>query len=300
MSKRQKVSVVISAYNEARRIEKCLRSVSWADEIVVVDNTSVDKTAEKAKKHGAIVFTRPNNPMLNVNKNYGFAKAKGPWILNLDADEQVTPELTKEILKILETSSDKQSVVGYRIPRKNIIFGKWIQHAGWYPDYNLRLFQKEKGTFAEKHVHEQIEIEGERGKLECPILHDNYHSVSQFVNKMNAYTDNEAENVLKNGYTFSGLDAIRYPKEEFFRRYFAQDGYKDGFHGFVLSLAMSMYHFVLFLKLWEHTKFQDPPETSKSLEKEISKSYREYLHWLNQTGQQTLSFFRRALIKLGL
>ena len=144
-----KLSVVISAYNEERMIEDCLKSARFADEIILVDNQSTDKTTEIAKRYTNKIFFRTNNPlMLNLNKNFGFTKATGDWILSLDADERVSKELKEEINNIIHQSSaisHQQS--GYLIPRKNIIFGKWIQHGLWYPDDQLRLLRKGKGKF---------------------------------------------------------------------------------------------------------------------------------------------------------
>ena len=190
------ISVVISAFNEEEKIKDCLESVKdLADEIVFVDNESSDKTIEIAKKYTNKIFSRPNNPMLNVNKNFGFTKASGDWILSLDADERVTPELNKEIKDIFRgrhpgersdsriskgfwtSQNDKSNIDGYWIPRKNIIFGKWIQHSIWWPDYQLRLFKREKGKFPEKHVHEYISVDGEAAKMKEPMVHENYKTI---------------------------------------------------------------------------------------------------------------------------
>src|SRR3989344_5797566 len=135
-----KLSVAISAFNEERKIEDCLKSVSFADEIIFVDNSSTDQTLKIAKKYTLKVFTRENNLMLNVNKNFGFSKASEEWILSLDADERITDELKKEIKSIIK--NNKKDVNGFWIPRKNKIFGKWMEHTGWYPDYQLRLLKK--------------------------------------------------------------------------------------------------------------------------------------------------------------
>src|SRR3989344_1081897 len=169
-----KLSVVISAYNEEKNIKDCIDSLrDLADEIIVVDNSSTDKTAEIAKKLGANIFTQENDPSrIDLQKNFGFSKATCDWILSLDADERVTPELTSEIKSNIQHPTS--NIQGYEIPRKNIIFGKWIEHTGWYPDYQLRLFKKGKGKFEEKHVHEMIKLEGEPGKLVSPIIHYNY------------------------------------------------------------------------------------------------------------------------------
>jgi glycosyltransferase involved in cell wall biosynthesis len=272
-----KVSVVISAFNEEKKIEECISSVKKiAAEIIVVDNTSADDTASIAKKNGAIVFTRANNPMLNVNKNYGFTKATNSGILCLDADERVTHELSQEI----EHLDNESTVNGYFIPRKNIIFGKWIEHTGWYPDPQLRLFKKDKGKFEEKHVHEFLRVEGATAQLENPMLHLNYENISQFLNKMvKTYTVSEAENLLSNGYAYKSIDAVKMPLSEFITRYFAKQGYRDGMHGLILSLLQAFYHFVVFLRLWEANNYPEDKNTHKILIEGQKMIGREFRYW---------------------
>lgn len=251
-----KISVVVSAFNEQEMIEDCLKSAEIvADEIIVVDNTSQDKTNQIAQKH-AKVFSRPNDPVnLNRNKNFGFTKATGDWIISLDADERITKELAKEIKSELKNSKFN----GFEIPRKNIIFGKWIKHSIWWPDYNLRLFRKGKGKFEEKHVHEKLEVTGEVGKLKNPMIHYNYQTVSQFVNKLNrTYTESETENFIKSGKNIYWFDAIRWPTNDFVKTFFFEKGYKDGMHGLVLSMFQAFYALVFFAKVWERKEnFKD-------------------------------------------
>ena len=145
-----KVSVVITTFNSEATIEDTLKSVgNIANEIIVVDGTSTDGTVKIVSKYTEKIFVRENYSMLNKNKNFGFERAQSEWILCLDSDERVTPELSNEILNLHENIETD----GYFIPRKNIIFGKWIEHTGWYTDPQLRLFRKDRGRFAEKHVH---------------------------------------------------------------------------------------------------------------------------------------------------
>lgn len=272
-----KLSVVISAYNEEKRIEDCLKSVSFADEIIVVDNSSTDKTAEIVKKYTSKIFKRPNNPMLNINKNFGFTKATGDWILNLDADERVGEDLQKEIQKKLENSNE---VEGYWIPRKNIIFGKWIEHTGWYPDHQLRLFKNGKGSFEEKHVHEMIKINGKTEFLTGNLIHYNYENIVQFLHKMENYVKNESKNLIASGYKVQSSDAIKFPLKEFVSRFFAREGYRDGLHGLVLSLLMAFYHLCVFVSAWEEEKFIELEKDSLSLfSDESKKAAKEIRHW---------------------
>ena len=252
-----KIAVVISAYNEEAMIEDCLKSVKTiADEIIFVDNTSSDRTVEIAKKYTQKIFIRENDPVnLNKNKNFGFTKATGDWIISLDADERITPQLSAEIRSKIR----ENQFAGFQIPRKNIIFGKWIAHSIWWPDYNLRLFRRGKGKFAEIHVHEKLEVKGEVGQLTSPMLHYNYQTVSQFINKLNkTYTESETENFLASGKSINWYDAIRWPTADFVKTFFFEKGYKDGLHGLVLSLFQAFYALIFFAKVWERKEnFKD-------------------------------------------
>lgn len=277
--KNKHLSVVISAYNEEIKIKDCLESVIWADEIIVVDNQSSDKTKDIAKKYTKNIFDRKNNLMLNTNKNFGFTKANSEWILCLDADERVTPELQQEIKAILQSESE---VVGYWISRKNIIFNKWMQHTGWYPDFQLRLFRNGKGKFPEKHVHEMIEVDGKLAHLQEPLVHYNFETIAQFLHKhITIYAPNEAAQLIEKGYAFHYLDAIRFPVKEFLSRFFAREGYRDGFHGLVLSLLLAFYHLIIFSLLWEHNKFIDTNNDILELTgEEFKKTKKEFTYWL--------------------
>jgi len=275
-----KLSVVVSAYNEEKNLEDCLKSVrEISDEIIVVDNTSTDKTNSIAKKYADKVFVRENNLMLNVNKNYGISRATHDWVLLLDADERVTKELAQELKSLLSKDTELD---GYTMPRKNIIFGKWIEHTGWYPDRQLRLFKKGKGKFAEKHVHEMIEVNGEVGELNEAIYHLNYKNISQFLDKMiRIYTISEAENLIKNGYKVKMSDTILIPTKEFVKRFFAEEGFKDGAHGLILSCLMAFYHLVVFVRVWELSKYPDCEDTILEFEKGKSEAKKEVKYWLN-------------------
>lgn len=280
-----KISIVISAYNEEEIISKCLESVkSLADEIIFVDNTSQDSTASIARKYTDKIFKRANDPVnLNKNKNFGFSKATGDWILSLDADEIISPELALEIKEKIA----KSRANGFEIPRKNIIFNKWIKHSIWWPDYNLRLFKKGTGKFAQKHVHEKLSVEGEVDKLESPMVHYNYRTVSQFISKLNnSYTESEAENFIKSGKKIQWYDAIRWPVGDFLKTFFAQKGYRDGIHGLVLSSFQSFYALVFFAKVWERAEgFKDMTPDNFLVEtiKEFNRAAKEIKYWIYES-----------------
>ncbi len=274
------LSVVISAYNEEKKILECLESVSFADEIIFVDNSSVDKTIAIAKKYTEKIYKRENNLMLNSNKNFGFSKATSDWILSLDADESIPKELKEEILKVIENNSS--DIHAYWIPRKNIIFGKWIQSGMWWPDYQLRLFKKGKGEFPQKHVHEYIYVEGKTEKMQEPMLHRNYDSIAQFLYKMDKiYTENESKRIIAISSKVTWVDALRFPVNDFLKTFFLQKGYRDGLHGLVLSLLQALYMEVTFAKVWENQGFTEENSRSfiKDFFKECKKIAKEFRYW---------------------
>lgn len=278
-----KLSAVVSVYNEEKNIERCLKSLEFADEIVVVDNNSTDKTLALAKKYTNKVFSQKNDPSrIDILKNFGFEKASSEWILSIDADEEVSKPLAEEIKK---TISKNSNINGYWIPRKNIIFGKFIQHTGWYPDPQLRIFRKGKGKFEKSHVHEPIQLEGESAYLKENLMHNHYQTITEFLNKtINLYVPNEAEEYLEKGYVFSHFDAIRFPLNEFLSRFFARKGYKDGFHGLMLSFLMAFYHFLIFAYIWEKKGFieYEKQDFLAQTEKEFRKSGREIAFWISK------------------
>lgn len=282
MSRKNSLSVVVSAFNSEKELEGCLKSAAFAQEIIVVDNSSTDRTLEVARKYTEKVFVRQNNPMLNVNKNFGFSKATGEWILCLDADERVTTSLRDEI-KYQMSNIKNNNTNGFWIPRKNIIFGKWIEHTGWYPDYQMRLFRRGRGRFEEKHVHEMIKIQGDAECLKGNLLHYNYFSISQFLGKLNIYIPNEAEQLIDSGYKFKWQDAISAPAKEFLSRFFAREGYRDGFHGLMLSLLMSFYHLLIIATVWEKRGFEKIEVTNieSEVKEEFRKSHKDLLFWIN-------------------
>lgn len=295
---KQTLSVVISAHNEEKNIAECIKSVkTFADEIIVVDNSSTDKTSEAAQKAGAKIFKQKNDPTkIDLLKNFGFAQTTSDWILSLDADERVTPELAMEITRALK---DPLENVGFYIPRKNITFGKWIEHTGWYPDYQLRLFKKGVGKFEKSKVHEPIVVAGKLGKLKQDIYHQNYQTVNQFIQRLVVYTDSEAKALATSGKNLTYLDAIKMPFDEFLRRFFTQEGYKDGLHGLVLSLFMAFYHLVIFAKVWEGKKFGEQQTDIESLKNESKKMGHELAFWiLDAKKNQTHNPIRRKLMSI--
>lgn len=288
MKNQSTISVAISAFNEEKKIKDCLESIKWADEIIFVDNLSSDKTVEIAKVYTKKIYTQKNDPLnLDIQKNLGIEKATGDWILVLDADECVTAELAEEIKKICHSRAGgnlnaDSEISGFLIPRKNIIFGKWIQHSGWYPDFQLRLFRRGLGKYEKKHFHEPLSVQGRIEKLNEHLIHNNFETVSQFLYKqLLVYAPNEAEELKRRGYVFDWNGAIRFPMSEFLSRYFAREGYKDGFHGLVLALLMSAYYLAIFVYLWEKKDFVEAGSENiiHGLEEELKKANKELNYW---------------------
>src|SRR3989344_689810 len=278
------ISVVISALNASQTLPRTLASVRWADEIIVIDNESTDDTVAIANKFKAKILTKENNPMLNVNKNFGFTKAKSEWILSLDSDEEIPEGLAAEI-KIAIGATD---TAGYWIPRKNIIFRRWIRHGLWWPDKQLRLFRRGSGKFPGKHVHEYLEVVGITGELNEPYIHYNYSSISQFIGKMDTiYTESEVAKHIQSGYQISWMDALRFPISDFIKIFFAQSGYKDGLHGLVLAILQAFYSFIVFAKLWERSKFVDIELNFPIVTRELHDRGKEIEYWTETVEIET-------------
>lgn len=274
---KQTISVVVSAYNEEKTIIRCLESVKgWVDEIIVVDNTSLDKTATEAKKYTKHIIKKPNLLMLNTNKNVGFSKATSDWILNLDADEVVPQELQKEILRVINSNPSENA---FWIKRKNYAFGKWIQHGLWWPDKQIRLFRRGKANFPCVHIHEYIHADGQVGELVEPYIHYNYESIHQYLTKIDRTSSSEAITLTEGNYQLAWYDAIRFPISDFIKIYFAESGYKDGLHGLVLALFQAFYSFCTFAKKWEMNKFEERDVQLSAVTEELDNRGKEIAYW---------------------
>lgn len=278
-----KISVVINTINEEDNIADAIDSVDGlADEIVVVDMESDDKTVEIAKRMGAKVFSHKRTGYVEPARNYAIKKATGDWILILDADERV-PEKLSKLLKTYAEEEEKNYVA---IPRKNIIFGKWIKHSRWFPDYNIRFFKKGMVTWSHI-IHSVPETRGNGGDVEATeelaLVHHHYTSISQYITRMDRYTSHQAKDLIKDDYKFKWTDLIRKPSEEFFSRYFMSDGYKDGLHGMALSLLQSFSELVKYLKVWEIYKFNEQNVTEVQMIKEMKEVQKNANYWYADT-----------------
>lgn len=275
-----KISVVINTLNEEANIERAISSVKWADEIVLCDMYSDDKTVLIAKRLGAQIYYHKKTGFVEPARNYAISKAKGDWILILDADEEINKELQEELVKI----SQDDSVDYLKIPRKNIIFNKWMRNACWWPDFNIRFFKKGSVKW-NGFIHRPPEIVGIGHELppreELAIVHYHYTSVGQFIERMNRYTDVQAKELIDAGYRFSWRDILEKPLSEFLSRYFAGRGYQDGLHGLALSLLQGVSFLVMYLKIWDKSGFVPTGIPVNLMQSEVKSSSEQIRYWLD-------------------
>ena len=243
------VSIVIITLNEEENLPRTLASVTWADEIVVLDSGSTDRTREIAESFHAKFFCESWRGFA-AQKNSALQNAGGDWILSLDADEEVEPALAGEIR---ETVGQNPSEAGFWIPRKNFFLGRWIRHGGFYPDPKLRLFRRGTGVFEERLVHEDIHVQGSTAKLKSHLLHHAYPKLESYLEHMNRYSSLGAEMVAKDkgsrGFSFS--DIVLRPGFTFLYNYFLRGGFLDGREGLLLHLYHANYVSWKYAKVWE-------------------------------------------------
>lgn len=247
----KKISVVLAVYNEEDNLSNCLNSIKdLADEIVIVDGGSKDKTLEIARRFDAKIIQTTNPQIFHINKNKAIDAASGDWILQLDADEVVTKELSKEIKHIV---SEKSEINGYWISRKNFFLDRFLTKGGQYPDYTLRLYKKGKGRLPGKDVHEQAKVEGEVGYLKNDLLHFRDKTFSNYFQRFNRYTDLLSRQLEDGGVKLSPPSFISFvlikPFFWFLKSYIRHRGYVDGFPGFVFALFSSLRFPVAYFKL---------------------------------------------------
>jgi glycosyltransferase involved in cell wall biosynthesis len=242
-----KVSVTIITQNEADHIEACLASVDWADERLVVDSGSTDDTVERARRAGARVVVR-QWPGYAAQKNFAAADAAHDWILSIDADERVSRDLAEEIRKQLAT--DPQ-VSGFRMPRVTWHLGRWFRTTDWYPDFQLRLYDRRQARWKSRRVHESVEADGLVRPLTHELQHYAYRDISHHHATMERYTSLAAQEMFESGRRAGWTDVLVHPAAAFLRNYFLRRGCVDGLPGLIVSAMNAHYVFLKFAKLWE-------------------------------------------------
>lgn len=241
-----KLSVVVLTKNEESCIASCLDSVKWADEIIVVDDESADKTIEIVKRYNAKVFHRKMD-VEGKHRNWAYAQAKNSWVLSLDADETVTPELKVEI----EAAIGTDAFTAYDIPLRNFISNYWVRYGGWYPASKVRLFKKDKFRYEESEVHPRAFIDGSCGHLKSDIIHRGYPDLEHFLNSVNRQSTLEAVKWIKTGRKMTLLWAAWRAVDRFFRRYIRKKAYKDGMYGFIIAYFDTLYQILSYVKFRE-------------------------------------------------
>lgn len=245
----EKISVTIIVRNEEAHIRDCLESVKWADEIIVSDSGSTDKTVDICRQYGATVSV---DQWLGFGrqKNLCGDRARSGWILNIDADERVTRELKNEIFETLK----KPGKAGFYIPRKNFFGDRWVRRCGWYPDYNLRLYRKDSGRFTDRFVHESVVVNGAKGHLKSPLEHRTYKDVSDYLGRMQRYSTLAAQEMLNQGKNAGITDILLRPPFTFLKMYVLKLGFLEGTTGVILSTLYASYTLAKYAKLWEMKK----------------------------------------------
>ncbi len=249
---RPSIASVVITKNEESNIVDCLKSVQWADESIVVDAESCDKTVELARASGAKAFVRPW-PGFGLQKNFGMAQTAADWILILDADERVTEELRKEVRTCLEQWRPG-APVAYRIPRRNFFYGAWVRGGGVYPDYQVRLFRRGLAQYNDVAVHENLIVDGEIGTLAGHLDHYTERRIKDHFKKFGLYTTLAAQEKAKRVRTVGWTDLVFRPLVVLVKTYVLKQGYGDGVRGLIVCVFASMYTFVKYAKLWDATR----------------------------------------------
>jgi glycosyltransferase involved in cell wall biosynthesis len=243
---------VLLTKNEEKNLASCLDSVyGWADEIVVVDDESTDKTVEIARHYNTRLFIRKMD-IEGIHRNWAYAQAKNNWVLSLDADERVTSELRNEISELLRQRQIKYA--GFTIPRRNYIGSYWVRSGGWYPSPQLKLFCKDRFRYEEVEVHPRAFLDGNCGHLKNDILHYSYRSFADFLDKLNHQSTLEATKWIKQGKPMWLIHFTWRAVDRFFRTYIRKKSYRDGFVGFMIAFFASLYQIMSYAKYWEYRR----------------------------------------------
>ena len=243
-----KLSVTLITLNEEANIRQALESARWADEIVVVDAFSTDRTVAICREYTDRVFQHPWSGFA-AQKNLALREARGEWVFSLDADERIPPSLAEEIRRVV---ADDGPCDGYFVPRKNYFAGRWIRHGGWYPDHTLRLFRRSKGRFLPRAVHEAVQIQdGRVGYLRHALEHYTYASVSDYLTRMDRYSTLAAQEMACQGRRARIADLVLRPPAVFLKAYVLRGGFLDGLDGLVLAGLGAAYAFAKYAKLRE-------------------------------------------------
>lgn len=247
------ITVIVLTLNEENLLPQCLESLYWAEDKLVIDSGSTDRTCDIALNYGARVVERSFDNYA-AQRNAALCETDSEWVLFIDADERVSADLVNEIQVAIQ---DKDKA-GWMIPRHNYIFGKLILNAGWYPDYQLRLFKQDFGSYdSDRHVHELLDLKGSIGRLINPIVHQNYVDVPEFIDKQLHYAKYEAYTLHNQGVVPRTHNFVLQPIRQFLWRYITLSGWRSGYHGLLLSSLMAYSQFMLYRELSRLSSYDD-------------------------------------------
>jgi glycosyltransferase involved in cell wall biosynthesis len=241
-------SAIVVCFNEEDRIEDCLKSLAWCDEIVVVDSYSTDRTPEICRRYTQRFYQREWAGYRD-QKAYAHSLAMMEWVLLVDSDERVSGELRQEIAAALAV--DQEGFAGYAIPRLVYYLGRWWRRGGWYPDYDVRLFRRDRATWGGIDPHEKIIVDGKIRRLQHPLHHFSYRSIDDHISRINRFTTISSAELRKAGGRWRLSDALLRPAVRFFRSYILKLGFMEGFAGFYVAVTAAVYVFLKYAKLWE-------------------------------------------------
>jgi glycosyltransferase involved in cell wall biosynthesis len=240
------LSVIVITKNEEACIDACLASVAWADEVIVVDSYSTDKTVELCRKYTDKVHLSADWPGFGRQKNRALALAAGDWVLSLDADERVTPELRREIEAAMESPAGRAA---FAVPRRSSYCVRQMRHGGWWPDYVVRLVRRGRGRFSDDPVHERLVVDGPVGRLRSPLIHEAFGSLEEVLETMNRYSTAGAARMYERGRRTTLAGAILHGLWSFFHTYVLRAGFLDGREGFLLAVSNGEGTYYRYLKL---------------------------------------------------
>ena len=243
-----KISATVITFNEEHNIATALESLFWADEIIVVDSESTDRTVEIARQFTDRIFVRPW-PGYSAQKTFAAEQAQYDWVFNLDADERISKELAQEIEELKRSS--EPDAAGFEMPRLTYYLGRWIKHSGWYPDYKIRLYNRNAGRWRGDFVHESVEIKGKVARLTGDILHYTVRNASDHHLRIDRYTTLAAKESLQKGKQSSAASLLLSPIATFIRTYIFKRGFLDGIPGLAIAFFAAHYVFLKNLKVWE-------------------------------------------------
>jgi glycosyltransferase involved in cell wall biosynthesis len=245
---RPTISAIVVCFNEEERIRDCLESLRWCDEVIVIDSFSTDRTAEICRRYTDRFIQRPWAGYRD-QKAYAHSQATKDWVLLVDADERISAELQAEILVALRAQNG--TYAGYLVPRLVYYLDRWWKRGGWYPDYDVRLFRRDRATWGGLDPHEKILVDGRVGQLRHPLLHYSYRNIEDHLQRMNRFTSISSQELRKAGARWRMSDALLRPAGRFLWFYIVKRGFMEGFAGFYVALTAAVYVFLKYAKLWE-------------------------------------------------